>query len=113
MYKNGYCKPRGGQDVGDHPPITPTSTAPSDLYGDEARIYNYVAAHFLATISQDAKMVRKVAKFELGNETFTLEGSTLTSKGFTEIMPWITISENPIPDFIEGESYKIGRVDVD
>lgn len=44
---------QGGTDAGDHPPITPVRAATSDeLGGGEAwLIYEYVARHFLASLS--------------------------------------------------------------
>jgi len=79
--------PRGGKDVGDHPPITPTNKTPSreSLKGDEWRLYEYVARHFLATVSADAKLIKRSVTFQSGQYEFTLNGSTTKSPGFTEV----------------------------
>jgi len=79
--------PRGGKDVGDHPPITPTNKTPSRdaLHGDEWRLYDYVARHFLATVSSDAKLIKRNVVFRAGQHEFTLNGSTAKSPGFTEV----------------------------
>ena len=44
LLDNGYTKPRGGTDVGDHPPITPMRPATeAQLGGDAWRLYELVA----------------------------------------------------------------------
>ena len=79
--------PKGGKDVGDHPPITPTNKTPSrdSLKTDEWRVYEYVARHFLATISPDAKIAKRSVAFQTGQYEFTLNGSVTQSLGFTEV----------------------------
>lgn len=79
--------PKGGKDVGDHPPITPTNKVPSreNLGNDEWRVYEYVARHFLATISPDAKLTKRAVTFKAGQHEFTLSGSSTLSPGFTEV----------------------------
>jgi DNA topoisomerase-3 len=79
--------PKGGKDAGDHPPITPTNRVPSrnEVGGDEWRIYEYVARHFLASISPDAKLIKRSVVFSCGQYEFTLNGSSIEYLGFTEV----------------------------
>ena len=56
LIKTGYSSPRHGHDAGDHPPITPVGvpSTPAALGGsDEARLFDMVVRHFLASISPD------------------------------------------------------------
>lgn len=48
--------PQGGTDVGDHPPITPVRAATEEELGggDAWRLYDFVARHFLGSVSPDA-----------------------------------------------------------
>uniref|UniRef100_A0A0R3SM52 DNA topoisomerase n=1 Tax=Hymenolepis diminuta TaxID=6216 RepID=A0A0R3SM52_HYMDI len=49
MLDSGYYhSPRAGHNAGDHPPIAPMRCT-TELSGDAARIYDYVAQHFIAT----------------------------------------------------------------
>jgi DNA topoisomerase-3 len=59
------CTPQGGVDVGDHPPITPVRAATeSELGGGESwLIYDYVARHFLGSLSPDAALRKTSAVF--------------------------------------------------
>merc|ERR1719189_30053 len=52
----GLSKPRKGHDAGDHPPITPCrAVSRGDLDGDSWRLYDYIARHYLATVSANCK----------------------------------------------------------
>jgi DNA topoisomerase-3 len=118
LLKDGLNKPKKGIDAGDHPPITPTLNVPSGLVGDDARfyiilnicrVYNYVASHFLATLSYDAVIENKniTLKLDGNDDTFKLSGTKVISYGYTEvfkicfdnkIMNWITLTNTTIPD---------------
>ena len=52
LLSNGYNSPSHGHDAGDHPPITPVGLG-HGLSGDDARIFDLVVTHFLATISKE------------------------------------------------------------
>lgn len=52
MIRNGLNNPRKGVDAGDHPPITPVSSVdPNSLPSGESALYELIAKHFLATLS--------------------------------------------------------------
>eukprot|EP00854_Cymbomonas_tetramitiformis_P019490 gene19490-23305_t len=48
------------QDAGDHPPITPVRSATEHEVGggDAWRVYDYVARHFIASLSPDCRLTR-------------------------------------------------------
>jgi DNA topoisomerase-3 len=75
--------PRGGTDMGDHPPITPCRAAgPHELSGDTGRIYEFVVRHFIASVSEDAVWRSTKISFEveaLGNKgKFFLSGKEVS-----------------------------------
>ena len=82
--------PQGGTDVGDHPPITPVRAATeADVGGGDAwRLYDYVARHFLASLSPDCVYRRGSATLSAAGETFSASGVTPVRPGFTAVMPW-------------------------
>lgn len=109
----GYCKPRGGVDVGDHPPITPMKSATEDQLGRDAwRLYQYVCQHFIGTVSFDCKYVRRKVEFSAGGEVFQCTGQHVVEKGFTSVMPWLAVNEKNIPQFIKGEQLQITEVEL-
>ncbi len=51
----GFEPPRGGVDVGDHPPIVPVGECPHAVSAECWKIHDLVLRHFLATVSPDAR----------------------------------------------------------
>jgi len=43
LLAEGYKNPKAGKDMGDHPPITPTTQYPHNLDSDTLKIWTYVA----------------------------------------------------------------------
>ena len=86
----GIKKPKGGVDMGDHPPITPCRPSGSYLSGDMARVYDLVTRHFIASVSHDAvwKSTQVEVQLEvLGDKgDFKISGKQLVSPGFLAIM---------------------------
>lgn len=101
----GPHPPKSGVDVGDHPPITPTRSATeSELGGgDSWRLYEYVTRHFLGSVSPDCKYTRTKITFTAGGEKFFASGRTVTSAGFTAVMPWLAVSDESLPLISAGE----------
>ena len=64
----GYSLP-DGQDLGDHPPITPKRVAEQnvDLKGKEWKVYSFIVNSFFASISEDAVYVSRATIFEAGS----------------------------------------------
>ena len=86
ILNNGYTKPKGGVDMGDHPPITPCRLAQSyELSGNENRIYDLVTRHFIASVSPDAIYRKTQINFDGNNELFSLSAKILIDPGFLEI----------------------------
>lgn len=55
LLDGAFLHPRdGGHDDGAHPPIHPTKP-PDGLTGDDLRVYEFVARHFLACCSKDGQ----------------------------------------------------------
>ncbi len=81
---------QGGHDAGDHPPITPVASATEHELGggDMWRLYDYVARHFLGSLSPDCTFARTTATFSAGHEAFSASGTSPKRPGFTAIMPW-------------------------
>ncbi|KAL0366648.1 UNVERIFIED_CONTAM: DNA topoisomerase 3-beta [Sesamum radiatum] len=114
LLSDGYHKPRSGTDAGDHPPITPMSSATENILGHDAwKLYQYICQHFLGTLSPDCKYTRIKIEFESGGESFNCVGQHVLVKGFTSIMPWLAVTEINIPQFTEGQKIDISRIEVD
>ena len=91
LLNDGFNKARGGVDMGDHPPITPTRPARvGELSGDMARVYELVVRHCIASVSKDAvwRSTRVDFVVESMNDKggFTLRGKELASPGFLAVL---------------------------
>eukprot|EP00954_Amorphochlora_amoebiformis_P017291 1318112-Amorphochlora_amoeboformis.AAC.1 len=70
LLEGDFRRPREGKDDdGAHPPIHPKIFDPS-LSGDEKRIYDLVARHFLACCSADAEGHMTTVEIQIGYEFF-------------------------------------------
>jgi len=57
-----------------------------NINNEEWKLYEFVARHFLATISPDAKMTNMQVSFQAGGKhKFHLKGTRLLDPGFTEV----------------------------
>ncbi|CAN7994772.1 unnamed protein product [Ixodes hexagonus] len=109
LLSKGINRPKKGHDAGDHPPITPTKDASrGELDGDAWRLYDYIARHFVATLSEDMKYLQTTASFTVGEERFSLTGKSVINPGFTKFMSWHAVSpEEALPQLKSGTSCPI------
>jgi DNA topoisomerase-3 len=112
----GFKPKKGaGQDVGDHPPITPTrAPTPAELSGsNEFKLFDYVMRHFLGSLLPPCEYYNTEIVFSLRNEEFSWNGITVISEGFTSAMPWkkLTSSDCPV-NVTKGETWDIKDVDL-
>lgn len=58
------------------------------------RIYNYIARHFVATVSPDCKFSKIKLEFDISGEKFKGSGKQVTNPGFTTVMPWLGVKDD-------------------
>lgn len=110
LISTGLNKPKGGVDVGDHPPITPCRMArQTELHDrDSWRLYDYIVRHFFGSISYDLKYKQTTITFMIGKEAFTKTGAVVTNPGFSKFMNWVTIAEGYLsPSIKVGDEFSI------
>ncbi|XP_064471514.1 DNA topoisomerase 3-beta-1-like [Ornithodoros turicata] len=112
LLSRGTTHPKKGHDAGDHPPITPTRDASrSDMDADSWKVYDYIARHFVATVSEDLKYMQTTAQFQVGDEGFTLTGKSVVAPGFSRFMPWQGIgAEEALPPITSGTAYPLQQM---
>lgn len=89
--------PRKGEDKGDHPPITPQRDG-SGLSGDDARVFDYIVQHYLATLMTNCKYTRTTVRVKCGGEYFETSTKVITDKGFMRAMSWLGSDEQDEDD---------------
>ncbi len=106
---------RGDTESTDHPPIHPTSEVPDpgDLGEDEAELYELIARRFLATVAEPAEWadVRVVA--DAGGASLKANGRRLVSPGYHAVYPYVSSSEEHLPEVAEGDRLAIEEVRLD
>jgi len=108
LVSKGLAKAREGTDAGDHPPITPVRSATEgELGGDGWRLFEMCTRHFLASVSPDAKFMRKNITFSINEETFRVSGRQVIDAGFTAILRSGDMQDIHVPDFQKGEQAPI------
>ncbi|CAI4047833.1 hypothetical protein SUVZ_12G2720 [Saccharomyces uvarum] len=88
---NRFKPPRSGtHDDKAHPPIHPiVSLGPdANVSPTERRIYEYVARHFLASCSEDAKGQATTLVLDWAGERFTAAGLVVLERNFLDVYPW-------------------------
>lgn len=113
LLRAGIVKPRGGKDVGDHPPITPMKCAGRhDFDTDMWRVYEYIVRHFIGSLAGEMKYQQTTAIFTIGDEKFSKQGSAPLEAGFTTFMPWLGVAaEERIPSSIkQGDEFYVINV---
>ncbi|KAK2705952.1 hypothetical protein QYM36_016090 [Artemia franciscana] len=105
----GICRPRKGQDVGDHPPITPMKPVSIDaLDSDSWKIYDYIVRHFIGSLSYDCKLMSTNIIFAIGSERFSCSGKTVVDPGYTAVMTWkLPKDEESVPILAVGTTFEI------
>jgi DNA topoisomerase-3 len=102
LLRDSMQRPHAGRDVGDHPPITPVQLAREDhLSGDEWRVYDLVARHFIATLSPDLRYLQTTIHWLIGAESFKSSGKHVTDPGFTRVMHWLSPTEEEFAPDVE------------
>jgi DNA topoisomerase-3 len=105
--------PKGGKDVGDHPPITPLKAPPTGQLSEiQFKVYDLVARHFLATLYPECKYKQTEVKYTVGGELFQWSGVTLIDPGYTEVITWQSMARESIEpgSFREGDEWKVEKV---
>eukprot|EP01065_Artemidia_motanka_P030973 TRINITY_DN3713_c0_g1_i1.p1 TRINITY_DN3713_c0_g1~~TRINITY_DN3713_c0_g1_i1.p1 ORF type:complete len:519 (+),score=128.96 TRINITY_DN3713_c0_g1_i1:65-1558(+) len=115
LLQQGYTRPKGGKDMGDHPPITPMRAATQgQLGGDDWRLYEYITRHYIATLSPDMHFMRTKVVIQMGPETFTATGRVAERDQFcwVQVLPHFRLEDEALPDVSQGEMLEVSRLEL-
>jgi DNA topoisomerase-1 len=103
---------RGEKETTDHPPIHPTGELPprQDLSEDEWELYELVVRRFLATCAEPATWEHLRVVAEANGCLLKANGKRLLDPGYHAVYPYLSTSENFVPDVTEGESLAVSDV---
>lgn len=101
-------------DVGDHPPITPMRNASEEELGggDAWRLYEYIARHFLGSLSTSCSYLRTKVEFLLGNnEQLSWAGNQVKQPGWTSVMHWKAMSDEVLPaEILKDQTFTVSSI---
>jgi len=102
---NNIQKPFGGNDAGDHPPITPagrSASRNSGMTGEMFRVYELISRHFLATLLPDLILENIESEIVCAeSEIWTAKGVRILDFGWTEALPRRAPKLTIIPDYYQ------------
>lgn len=111
LLQNGL-HPRNGKKTDEaHPPIHPLKSG-AGLSGEGARLFEFIARRFLATLSRDAKGFETVCRITINDEIFQAKGLVVTDKGYLEVYPYEKWSDKTLPEYQLHERFTLGSIDL-
>ncbi|XP_023234513.1 DNA topoisomerase 3-alpha-like [Centruroides sculpturatus] len=109
---NDGPNPRQGNKTDNaHPPIHPTKYA-KNLQGNEARLYEFIVRHFLASLSKDAEGQETIAEIDINGEKFGLNGLIIIAKNYLEVYPYDKWNSKIIPEYALGETFQPSSIEM-
>ncbi len=122
VYAKPYLKPTAGrEDDGAHPPIYPTAPATLKelvrLFGQRLgrvawKVYEYIARHFLATVSDPALIEKQRIEARVGSLSFVAEGIAVLREGFFRVYPYARPKEVKLPRVSTGDVLEVVNVSI-
>ena len=95
----GGPNPRKGKKSDQaHPPIHPIKQA-TGLSGNEARVFELIARHFLACVSRDAQGHETSVSIDINGEKFSASGLTVLERNYLEVYPYDKWSDKEIANY--------------
>uniref|UniRef100_A0AAV1UJH4 DNA topoisomerase n=1 Tax=Peronospora matthiolae TaxID=2874970 RepID=A0AAV1UJH4_9STRA len=108
-----YDAPRhGNSDDQAHPPIHPTKSVDTNTLLDpnEKKVYEFVALHFLACCSRDAKGYQTNVVVKMLGEYFTASGLMVEERNYLDIYKYEKWSASAIPVYRQGDVFRPSAV---
>lgn len=99
--------------VTDHHAIIPTGESPSNLVGDERKLYHLIATRFIAAFYPDCQFMQTTVLGKVENQEFKATGKVITDPGWRKVLqPENNSADNAerdpddsiLPPFTVGES---------
>lgn len=113
----GFKPTKGRKDDKAHPPIHPTKTASEQAITERFsrnawRIYDFIARHFLATLSKPALIEAQHLELEIEGEKFIAEGLKIIEENYLKIYFYERVSEKNLPKLKSGDSVKVLKIEL-
>ncbi|MGB9786062.1 MAG: DNA topoisomerase [Infirmifilum uzonense] len=118
LLTKGFTPTHGREDDKAHPPIHPTRAATRTQLerhmGSKAwLIYELVARHFIATLSEKAQVERQKILVSLAGVELQAEGRRIVYPGFYYVYPYAKPEEKPLPYLVEGDVLDVRNINLE
>ncbi|XP_040927756.1 DNA topoisomerase 3-alpha isoform X2 [Betta splendens] len=108
----GGPNPRQGKNSDQaHPPIHPTKFTGA-LQGNEERVYEFIARHFLACVSQDALGQETVVDIDIAQEQFSTSGLMIIARNYLDVYPYDRWSAKVIPVYEQNSQFQPSAIEM-
>ncbi|XP_026463562.1 DNA topoisomerase 3-alpha-like [Ctenocephalides felis] len=113
ILNNGGPNPRQGKKSDQaHPPIHPVKAA-SGLTGNESRVYELIARHFLACVSADAVGLETSCEIQVDGEFFSATGLCILEKNYLEVYVYEKWNSTEIHNYEVGQKFTPTSIHLD
>lgn len=107
LLKSGFRVNNGDKNLGDHPPVMPTTEVPKKLAGALQKVYDFIVRRYLATLSPKAETTRTIVDLDISGEPFVARGTIIDKLGFLKIYPFTQIKIIELPPLSKGDKPKL------
>ncbi len=103
----------GKEDDGAHPPITPTGKKPPRLKGRDWRLYDMVVRRYLATWTENARVLNWSVKARGAGAGFEASGKEVIEEGWFSVYGWRRPKERKAVRAREGDTLPVVKARVE
>ncbi|XP_012057921.1 PREDICTED: DNA topoisomerase 3-alpha-like [Atta cephalotes] len=111
LLESGITPRQGKKSDQAHPPIHPIKYT-DNLYGNEAKVYEFVVRHFLACLSKNAEGRETTVEIDIAGEKFKANGLEIITKNYLDVYIYEKWSNKQIHSYEQRQVFRPTSIDM-
>ncbi|KYN28291.1 DNA topoisomerase 3-alpha [Trachymyrmex cornetzi] len=111
LLESGITPRQGKKSDQAHPPIHPIKYT-DNLYGNEAKVYEFVVRHFLACLSKNAEGRETLVEIDIAGEKFKANGLEIIAKNYLDVYIYETWNNKQIHSYEQRQVFRPTSIDM-